>query len=161
MVAPPCNHDSPLLTSALEALPADVVDHLIHNPSALREVLLYHVAVGTHYSAGFENGTSLKTAQGARLEISFANGKIRFPFLSVSLFISVLIVVINLIDVGVFVVNKNAPVTRADSTASNGVIHAIGNVLIPPEIKQLIGKQMSQAKRPLVRKLARWSTPVY
>jgi uncharacterized surface protein with fasciclin (FAS1) repeats len=44
------------------------------NPTLLRQVLLYHVAVGTWYSAGLEDGATLRTEHGAKLSVGVGEG---------------------------------------------------------------------------------------
>lgn len=106
---------------AFAKLPGDVVQHLVHNPALLRQVLLYHVAVGTWYSAGLEDGMSLDALQNGKLDVHFIDGNV--------------------------VVGKNSTVNFADSTASNGVIHAIDTVLFPPAIQKKLMKSMKKASR--------------
>ena len=109
------------------------------NPTLLRQVLLYHVAVGTWYSAGLEDGATLRTEHGAKLSVGVGKGNSIFTewerdgknpeFCSVFTdFVKI---------------NQQATVTSADGTASNGVIHGIDTVLMPPGLLKKIEKSIS------------------
>jgi uncharacterized surface protein with fasciclin (FAS1) repeats len=92
---------------AFAKLPAGTVDSLLkpENKEKLRAILLYHVVAGEVDASQVVKMHSAKTMEGARLHIS-ANG-------------------------GTVMVN-NAKVVKADVHASNGVIHVIDTVLMPP-----------------------------
>jgi uncharacterized surface protein with fasciclin (FAS1) repeats len=80
----------------------------------LKSVLTYHV-VGKRIPAAIatvaaKKGLKIKTLQGERIALSFSGGKI--------------------------VLNGSARVVTADVKASNGVIHAIDAVLVPPSLTQ-------------------------
>ena len=89
---------------AFKAVPAKMLDALSKDKALLISVLTYHVVPGKVTSADVKNGP-VATVQGA----------------PVSLYRS-----------GTFVTVENAVVTTADVDASNGVIHIIDQVLIPP-----------------------------
>jgi len=89
---------------AFAALPAGTVDALLQNPQALADVLLYHVVAGEVLAADVVNLTSATTLEGSTLTIDATSG-----------------VMIN-----------DAKVIQADVQASNGVIHVIDKVLLPP-----------------------------
>ena len=89
---------------AFAALPQPVVDYLTANTDVLTRVLTYHVVPAAVMSA------DASTMMAASVEGSELN------------------VVVD--DMGVHV--DNATVTAADIAASNGVIHAIDSVLLPP-----------------------------
>lgn len=89
---------------AFAKLPAAVVDYLKSDTEMLARVLTYHVVAGKVMSA------DASTMMAASVEGSELN--------------------IIADDMGVHV--DNAAVTQADIEASNGVIHAIDSVLIPP-----------------------------
>lgn len=80
--------------------------------SLLQAVLTYHVVgkriPATAATAAAKKGAKLKTLQGERIALSFKGGKI--------------------------VLNGKARVAIADVKASNGVIHAIDAVLVPPSL---------------------------
>jgi uncharacterized surface protein with fasciclin (FAS1) repeats len=91
---------------AFNALPAGTLDNLSKDPVALKNVLTYHVVQGKYMAADLRNGQMLTTVQGAVLPVNITEG--------------------NEVMIG------NATVTEADINASNGVIHGIDEVLIPP-----------------------------
>lgn len=91
--------------AAFKAVPAKTLEELGRQPQALKEVLTYHVASGKLTAAEIKNG-KIKTLQGGTVEVSKA---------------------------GDFVTIEAAAVTRADITATNGVIHVIDTVLLPPK----------------------------
>jgi uncharacterized surface protein with fasciclin (FAS1) repeats len=89
---------------AFKAVPAKTMDDLAKHPEKLKSVLTYHVVAGKAMAANVKNA-KVASLNGANLELSKA---------------------------GDFVTVENATVTMADITASNGVIHIIDSVLIPP-----------------------------
>jgi uncharacterized surface protein with fasciclin (FAS1) repeats len=91
--------------AAFAALPAGTVDSLLANPDQLRQVLLYHVVAGEVLAADVVGLTSATTAQGSSVPIQVSGSTVR---------------------VG------GANVVATDVMASNGVIHVIDAVLIPP-----------------------------
>ena len=86
-------------------LPKSALKSLAKHPAKLRGVLLYHVVAGRVPSSQMVMLKSAKTLNGKSVRIHTAGGKI-------------------------FV--NNAKVTKADINASNGVIHVVNRVLIPP-----------------------------
>jgi uncharacterized surface protein with fasciclin (FAS1) repeats len=89
---------------AFKAVPPAMVDALGKDKTRLQAVLNYHVVPGALTSADVKNGP-IKTAQGSAL----------------SLYRS-----------GTFVTADEAVVTTADVRASNGVVHIVDKVLMPP-----------------------------
>lgn len=89
---------------AFKAVPAKTLDALSKDKEQLKAVLLYHVAPGKVLAADVQPG-NLKTAQGTSLAVAKA---------------------------GSFVTVDEALVTQTDVVASNGVVHVIDKVLIPP-----------------------------
>ena len=89
---------------AFAALPAGTIDALLQDIDALTDVLLYHVVAGEVLAADVVSLTSATTLQGSTVAIDASNG-----------------VKIN-----------DAMVIQADVRASNGVIHVIDKVLLPP-----------------------------
>lgn len=90
---------------AFKAVPAATMAELAANKELLKSVLTYHVLAGKVSSAEVKNG-NVKTVQGANVALSKA---------------------------GTFVTVEDAVVTQADVNATNGVIHLIDKVLIPPK----------------------------
>ncbi|XP_021355968.1 transforming growth factor-beta-induced protein ig-h3-like [Mizuhopecten yessoensis] len=94
---------------AFAKLPAGTLDNLLKNKTALTEVLTYHVVKGTAFSAGLTDGEKVATLEGKDLSISLDNGMVKVD---------------------------NAMVIRPDDAVSNGVIHIIDSVLLPPQYKR-------------------------
>jgi uncharacterized surface protein with fasciclin (FAS1) repeats len=92
---------------AFKAVPAKTMEDLAKHPEKLKEVLTYHVVAGKSMAADVKN-SKVTSLNGAHLELSKA---------------------------GDFVTVESAAVTTADIVASNGVIHIIDTVLIPPAKK--------------------------
>ena len=90
---------------AFKAVPKATMDALGKDPAQLKAVLSYHVVPGKLMAAEVKNG-SAKTVQGASVALSKA---------------------------GTFVTVEEAMVTTADVQATNGVIHIVDRVLIPPK----------------------------
>lgn len=92
---------------AFAKLPAGTVETLLkpENKAQLVAVLTYHVVPGKVYSKDLKNGMKAKTAQGSEVTITLQGGKA--------------------------MVNQ-ATVTTADIEASNGVVHVIDAVILPP-----------------------------
>jgi transforming growth factor-beta-induced protein len=91
---------------AFAALPAGTVEGLLADIPALTDVLTYHVVSGAVMAADVVNLTSATTVQGSDIAISVRDGSV---FL-----------------------NDNVQVIITDIMASNGVIHVIDAVLLPP-----------------------------
>ena len=91
--------------AAFKKVPKSTLNSLAKNRAKLRAVLLYHVVAGRVPSSQVVMLKSAKTLNGKSVRIHTAGGK-------------------------VFV--NNAKVTRTDINASNGVIHVVNRVLIPP-----------------------------
>ncbi len=90
---------------AFAALPAGTVEGLLKDPEALKAILLYHVVEGKVLAADAAKLTEAKTLNGAAIKISAADGKVMI---------------------------NDAEVVSADVMASNGVIHVINKVILPP-----------------------------
>ena len=89
---------------AFKAVPAKTMDDLAQHPKKLSDLLTYHVIAGKFMAADVKN-SNVKTVNGADVALSKA---------------------------GEFVTIESAAVTQADIAASNGVIHIIDTVLVPP-----------------------------
>jgi uncharacterized surface protein with fasciclin (FAS1) repeats len=90
---------------AFAKLPAGTVEQLLADPDQLRAVLTYHVVPGAVSAAEVGALTSALTVQGQPLRIGAMDGGVQI---------------------------NQASVTMADVMASNGVIHVIDAVLLPP-----------------------------
>lgn len=89
---------------AFKAVPAKTMAELAANKELLRSVLSYHVVPGKLMAADVKTG-NVKTVQGANLGLARA---------------------------GDFVTVEDAVVTQADVPATNGVVHIIDKVVMPP-----------------------------
>lgn len=89
---------------AFKAVPAKTMDELAHDPARLKAVLSYHVVPGKLLAAQVRNGPA-KTAQGANVALAKA---------------------------GEFVTVEEAMVQTPDIVATNGVVHTVDRVLMPP-----------------------------
>jgi uncharacterized surface protein with fasciclin (FAS1) repeats len=90
---------------AFAALPAGVLDALLlpENVDVLTQILTYHVVSGAVLAADVVDGT-VATVEGQNITLATTGG----------------------------VTVNGVPVATADVMASNGVIHVIGTVLLPP-----------------------------
>ncbi len=91
---------------AFAKLPKSQVDALLKDKEALRQVLLYHVVQGKVMSKDVVNLRSAKTLQGKNINIRVRNNTVRI---------------------------NNARVVKADIECTNGVIHVIDTVILPPK----------------------------
>ncbi len=91
---------------AFAKLPKGTVEDLLkpENKAKLVAILTYHVAAGKVMAADVKDGASYKTVNGKELTASVKDGKVMIG---------------------------GATVTKADISASNGVIHVIDTVLLP------------------------------
>jgi uncharacterized surface protein with fasciclin (FAS1) repeats len=90
---------------AFKEVPVKTMDELSHNPAMLKAVLGYHVVPAKLMAADVTNSRA-KTSQGANLELAKAGG---------------------------FVTVEDAMVQTADIVATNGVVHTVDRVLMPPK----------------------------
>jgi uncharacterized surface protein with fasciclin (FAS1) repeats len=93
---------------AFAALPAGVVDALLEekNRDVLVQVLTYHVVAGAVHAADVVAG-DVPSVEGSAITVSVSDG---------------------------VVLNGSAHVVTADVAASNGVIHIINAVIVPPSV---------------------------
>jgi len=90
---------------AFKNLPDGALDNLLKDKEALKNVLLYHVVSGDISSAQIVDLNEVKTLNGSEIKIKTSDGKVMV---------------------------NNADVIGADVDASNGIIHVIDKVLLPP-----------------------------
>jgi uncharacterized surface protein with fasciclin (FAS1) repeats len=91
---------------AFAKLPADTLAGLLADPVALKQVLLYHVVSGEVMASQVVGMTSATTVEGDPIAISVKDGSVYL--------------------------NDTTKVVTTDIAASNGVIHVIDTVLLPP-----------------------------
>jgi uncharacterized surface protein with fasciclin (FAS1) repeats len=90
---------------AFKNLPKGALDNLLKDKEALKNVLLYHVVSGKVSSKDVVKLDKATTLNGSDLKIMTKNGKVMI---------------------------NDADVIGADVEASNGIIHVIDKVLLPP-----------------------------
>ncbi|XP_013783292.1 transforming growth factor-beta-induced protein ig-h3-like isoform X1 [Limulus polyphemus] len=94
---------------AFNKLPPETLNFLLKNATALRDVLLYHVVPEVWYIAGLEDGQLLKTSQGTKLKVTESAQGVKV---------------------------NDAMIGLPDAAVSNGVVHSINSVLLPPSYSQ-------------------------
>lgn len=94
--------------AAFKQLPPGELDRLLEpaNKDELANILKYHVASGEVMSSDLSNGQKIETLQGDSLTVKIEGGKVMIG---------------------------DATVSQADVMASNGVVHVIDKVLLPPQ----------------------------
>ena len=94
-------------TNAAFANIQSTVDTLLKpaNKGQLQSVLKYHVVPGTYMAADLKDGQELTTVEGEKLTVTVKDGVVKI---------------------------NDATVAKADVPASNGVVHVIDAVLVPP-----------------------------
>ena len=90
---------------AFKKLPAGTLEKLLADKAQLTKVLTYHVVAGKVMAADVVKLTEAKTVEGAPVKISAKDGKVKV---------------------------NDANVVKTDVGASNGVIHVIDTVILPP-----------------------------
>ena len=90
--------------AAFAKVPAKTMDDLAKDPEKLKAVLTYHVVPGKFMASDVKNGNA-KTVNGANLALSKA---------------------------GDYVTVEDGMVQKADVVATNGVVHVVDSVFIPP-----------------------------
>jgi uncharacterized surface protein with fasciclin (FAS1) repeats len=90
---------------AFKKLPKGALDNLLKDKEALKNVLLYHVVSGNIASTDVVKLDKATTLNGSDVKIKTVDGKVMI---------------------------NDSQVTAADVKASNGIIHVIDTVLLPP-----------------------------
>lgn len=90
---------------AFAKLPEGTLEGLLKDKAALKKILLYHVVSGNVMSTDVVKLTEATTVEGSKVKISVENGNVMI---------------------------NDAKVIKADVKASNGVIHVIDTVILPP-----------------------------
>jgi len=94
--------------AAFAALPAGTLDALLKDTAKLKDILLYHVVSGKVTADQVVKLTSASTVEGKAIKITVKNGTVYL--------------------------NDTVKVVTTDIPASNGVIHVIDAVLLPPSM---------------------------
>ena len=92
--------------AAFAKLPAGTLDGLLKDPEALKKILLYHVVSGKVMADKVVGMTSADSVAGPAIKISVKDGTVYL--------------------------NDTAKVVTTDIETSNGVIHVIDQVILPP-----------------------------
>ncbi len=92
---------------AFAKIPAKDLEALLADKAALTKVLTYHVIAGNVPAATVTTLTEAASLEGSKIAIAVVDGKV--------------------------VLNGTSTVTATDIAASNGVIHVINTVLMPPK----------------------------
>jgi uncharacterized surface protein with fasciclin (FAS1) repeats len=90
---------------AFAKLPAGTVEALLADPTALANVLTYHVLPGKVMAAQVSDGLTARTVQGSSVTFSIVDGVVKI---------------------------NDAVISATDIETSNGVIHVIDSVILPP-----------------------------
>lgn len=98
---------------AFAKIPKDYLDHLLDpkNVKELQELLTYHVAGGDVQAKDLSNGEKIKTVEGSDVYVRLDDNKVELNCLWHFC---------------------EAEVTTANVEASNGVVHIVNGILIPP-----------------------------
>ena len=96
--------------AAFAKVPKATLNEIASNKAMLTKVLTYHVIAGKAPASAVVklNGKNVKTVEGSTIAVSVKNGKVYL--------------------------NGKTKVTKTDIMASNGVIHQINQVLLPPDL---------------------------
>jgi transforming growth factor-beta-induced protein len=94
--------------AAFAALPAGTLDALLKDPAKLKDILLYHVVPGKVTADQVVKLTSATTVEGKPIKITVKDSTVYL--------------------------NDTVKVVTTDIPASNGVIHVIDAVLLPPSM---------------------------
>ncbi len=90
---------------AFKKLPAGTLEKLLADKAQLTKVLTYHVVAGKVMAADVVKLSEAKTVEGSMVKITVAKGAVKV---------------------------NDANVVKTDIGASNGVIHVIDSVILPP-----------------------------
>ena len=105
---------------AFNAVPPEILDALVADPAALQQVLLYHVIDGRLPAALISDGKEVVTLEGSTVLFSFVDGVKKV---------------------------NDAVITGRGTQASNGIIHVIDSVLLPPDLA-IAGAPVAEAAAP-------------
>lgn len=92
---------------AFAALPEGTLESLLDNTDQLASILTYHVVPGRVFSGDVVGIDEAPTVQGSSIDVS--------------------------VDMGSVMLNDSATVVQTDILTTNGVIHVIDQVILPPE----------------------------
>jgi uncharacterized surface protein with fasciclin (FAS1) repeats len=99
--------------AAFAKLPKALVQRVTKDKALLTKILTYHVIPGSILSTDLKSGLRPTTVQGEKLRVHVGGQGVTF---------------------------NRSKVVMADVKASNGVIHAIDTVLLPPSVARMLAK---------------------
>jgi uncharacterized surface protein with fasciclin (FAS1) repeats len=94
--------------AAFAKIPAEQFNAIVTNPDQLTKILTYHALTGRVPASQVAAQSSLNTVQGEPIRVAVQGGTVTL--------------------------NGNARVVQADIAATNGIIHAVDTVLVPPSL---------------------------
>ncbi|KAL0973710.1 hypothetical protein UPYG_G00209910 [Umbra pygmaea] len=97
---------------AFEKIPSEMLNRILGDPVALKDLLNYHILENMHCSESIISGTPMETLQGTVLEVGC--------------------------DGSEMTLNGKAIIEKRDQLGTNGVIHYINELLIPDSAKTLL-----------------------
>jgi uncharacterized surface protein with fasciclin (FAS1) repeats len=95
------------VNGAFDKLPAGALSRLTGDPARLRAVLTYHVGMQPVTAAEIVQVPSVRTLQGESIQVRAVGGSVKL---------------------------NDATVIRPDVRASNGIIHVVDGLLVPPSL---------------------------
>ena len=95
------------VNGAFEKLPSGALASLTTDPARLREVLTYHVGLQPVTAAEIVQVPTVRTLEGEAIQVRAVGGSVKL---------------------------NDATVTRPDVRASNGIIHVVDGLLLPPSL---------------------------
>lgn len=108
---------------AFAAIPKETLDALLADPTGdLTQILLYHVVPGKVMAADVTDGLEATTAQGGTVKFSVVDGTVKI---------------------------NDATIVTTDIEASNGVIHVIDAVIMPPSGEEAAPAEAAPAEAEL------------
>ena len=108
--------------AAFAALPAGTLESLLADPSGdLTQILLYHVVPGQVMAADVTDGLQATTLQGGVVTFTVADGGVKI---------------------------NDANIVVTDIAATNGVIHVIDAVILPPADEEAVAEAAAIAEEP-------------
>uniref|UniRef100_A0A6Q2Z9S5 Transforming growth factor-beta-induced protein ig-h3 n=1 Tax=Esox lucius TaxID=8010 RepID=A0A6Q2Z9S5_ESOLU len=97
---------------AFEKIPPEMLNRILGDPVALKDLLNYHILKNMHCSESIVSGTPMETLQGTVLEVGC--------------------------DGSEMTLNGKAIIEKRDQLGTNGVVHFINELLIPDSAKTLL-----------------------
>ena len=94
---------------AFAALPQGTLEKLLADPATLTKILSYHVVQTDMKAADVAKATTIPTLEGQSIKVTVSGSTV--------------------------MLNDSAKVTTADVATSNGTIHVIDKVLLPPDVQ--------------------------